>query len=159
LRERELEQVEQWVAREEHARQMLLREIEAYDAAMAKAMLEYNRLAESEAGVHLEISQGASDVMQRLRIERANVMQKLAVQDQRCAQVRELLKTAHIRKKSLEHLKEKAQKAFDLKLLQEEEFFLAELAQNQFIRNQRQQQKEQKQLAGLGKAREVQPWC
>lgn len=149
MRERELEQVELWVAREEQARQVLITKINQHDAAMARAMAEYNRLADNGEALRIEISQGASDVMHRLRVERANVMQHLAVQEQRCVQVKELLKTAHIRKKSLEHLKEKARKAFDLKQLKDEEVFLAELTQNRFIRDQQQQQKEQK--TGLSK--------
>jgi flagellar export protein FliJ len=134
LRERELEQVEQWVANEEQARQAIVAQIATHDAAVAKAMAEYNRLHEQAQGVPLEIAQGTSDVLRRLREARKQLEASLETQTQRCNQAKAMLKGAHIRKKSLEHLKEKAQRQFTQAQLKAEELMLEEITQNKFIR-------------------------
>lgn len=126
VRARELDDVLQRLAQEETKRQAILRQIEGVEAAMEGAYHDYHRLAD-KGQLPMVSSERFSSYLSRLKTRRSTYQQHLAEQDARVNAVREELKTARIRQKSLELLKDKQAKRFQTFLLKEEEKFASEM--------------------------------
>ena len=127
----ELDAARQAVAQEEQKRLALVNRIAEYDAAIAQALQEEQ---EARASLNPITAQHFPNYLWRLKQQRAEVHQQLQAQEKVLLQVRETLKQAHIKVKTLEHLKEKEHTRYQKQLEKHEEAFLSEIALNRHYR-------------------------
>ncbi|HEY9686353.1 MAG TPA: flagellar export protein FliJ [Coleofasciculaceae cyanobacterium] len=132
-RSEQLNQAQQKLAEEEQKRFRILQRIREYDTFIEQAFLDQQQ-ALSEPVLDAGRLQGFPNFIWRLKQSRFQEHQALQVQEQKLLGVREELKQALIKKKSLDILKEKDQARYRKKIEKAEEEFLAELALNRLSR-------------------------
>lgn len=141
FRTKQLDEVQQAFAEELQKRQELLKHVQEYDGLITKTIADQQVL----------MSSGEFDVFQaqqfpqfllRLKQQRFETSHKLQIQEEIVAIKRSELKEAVIKKKSLELLKAKAQKAFNNAILKQEEEMLAEISLNKIARRIQQEQRQ-----------------
>ena len=133
VRTDELELVQQRVATEERKCLEITQRITEYDQMLEQAFIQQQqRLNEPE----LDIVQAREfpNFIWRLKQFRFEEHRNLEQQEKVLSEVREALRQAMIRKKSLEVLKEKDQKKFYKQIDKLEEEFLSEMALNRYQR-------------------------
>ncbi len=129
----QLDLVQQKVAQEESKRLDLLKRIQEYDEAIEHAFQEQQRLLDTPA-LDLNTVQNFPNYIWRLKQFRFQEFQALQQQETILATVREELKQALIKKKSLDVLKEKEHTRYRKKLEKAEEEFLSEITLNRMSR-------------------------
>lgn len=97
------------MAAEESRRLKILGRIAEIDAAIETSYVDYRRLSE-EGLLPMASSENFSGYLARMKTQRGDRQRDLAEQEKRLDAVREELKAAMIRKKSLELLKDKQAK-------------------------------------------------
>lgn len=132
-RTEQLTKVQQKLAEEEQKRFGILQRIQEYDAFIEQAFRDQQE-ALGESVLDPAKLQGFPNYIWRLKQNRFQEHQELQVQERKLLTVREELKQALIKKKSLDVLKDKDQARYRKKIEKAEEEFLAELALNRIAR-------------------------
>ena len=125
--------VQQKVAEAEKQRQEIAARLKEYDAAIEQAFADQQR-ALGEPVIDPLRMQNFPGYLWRLRQFRFMEFQLLQQQDQKLRAIREELKQALIKRKSLEVLKDKEYAKYRKRIEKEEEAFLAEIALNRLTR-------------------------
>lgn len=133
----QLAQVQQRVAVEEQKRLHLLQRIQETDAFITQAFQEQQQVLTEPVLDPLRL-QGFPNYIWRLKQDRFQIFQALQQQEQKLQAMREELKQAMIKKKSLDILKDKDQARYRKQLDKAEEEFLAEIALNRATRQTQQ---------------------
>lgn len=118
---------QQKVAEEEHKRMQLLRRIQEVDAVIDQAFRDQQQKLSQEAIDPVQM-QYFPNYIWRLKQSRFQDFQALQAQERKLMAVREELKQALIKKKSLDILKDKDHAKYRQQLEKAEEEFLAEIA-------------------------------
>lgn len=126
-RDEQLTQIQQRVSVEEHKRLLILKRIQEADTLIEMAFQEQQQLL-TQSNLNLNQIQAFPNYLWRLKQSRFQEYQVLQSQERKLQIMREELKQAHIRKKSLELLKEKDQARYRQQLEKDEEAFMAEIA-------------------------------
>lgn len=129
----QLNRVQQKVAEEEQKRLTILQRIREYDLLIEQAFRE-QQTAVSQPALNPTQLQNFPNYLWRLKQLRFQETQALAIQEQKLLGMREELKQALIKKKSLELLKDKDHARYRQQLEKAEEEFLAEIALNHSYR-------------------------
>ncbi|HEY9744858.1 MAG TPA: flagellar export protein FliJ [Oculatellaceae cyanobacterium] len=129
----QLNRVQQKVAEEEQKRLTILQRIREYDLLIEQAFRE-QQTAVSQPALNPTQLQNFPNYLWRLKQLRFQETQALAIQEQKLLGMREELKQALIKKKSLELLKDKDHARYRQQLEKAEEEFLAEIALNRSYR-------------------------
>jgi flagellar export protein FliJ len=129
----QLNRVQQKVAEEEQKRLIILQHIQEYDLLIEQAFKEQqNALAQPDINpIQL---QNFPNYLWRLKQLRFQQHQALQLQEQKLLKVREELKQALIKKKSLDLLKDKDHAQYRQQVEKAEEEFMAEIALNRVYR-------------------------
>lgn len=125
---------QQKVAEEEHKRMQILRRIQEYDHLINEAFRDQQQKLAQEALDPVQM-QNFPNYVWRLKQSRFQDFQALQIQERKLQLVREALKQALIKKKSLDILKDKDHAKYRQQLEKAEEEFLAEIALTRSIRN------------------------
>jgi hypothetical protein len=126
--------VQQKVAVEEQKRMQILQRIQEYDAVIAQSFQDQQHALE-QGSLDLTQMQNFPNYIWRLKQNRFQEFQALQAQEHKLKAVREELKQALIKKKSLDILKDKEYGKYCKQLEKAEEEFLAEIAITRAIRN------------------------
>lgn len=111
----------------------LLNRIREYDAVIAQTLLDQQ--TQLQGTLNPVQLQNFPNYMWRLKQERFQAFQNLQAQEKKLLTVREELKQAMIKKKSLDLLKDKDYTQYRKQIEKAEEEFLAEIAITRSIRN------------------------
>ena len=127
-----MNKVQQKVAEEEQKRVIILNRINEYDTVIAQSLREQQTLHQGALDpTHL---QNFPNYLWRLKQDRFQTFQSLEAQEKVLLTVREELKQAMIKKKSLDLLKDKDLTQYRKQIEKAEEEFLAEIAINRAVR-------------------------
>ena len=134
-RTEQLNKVQQKVAEEEQKRASIFNRIREFDTAIEQSLRDQQNLLQGELNpVQL---QNFPNYLWRLKQDRFQAFQALQAQERKLMAVREELKQAMIKKKSLDILKDKDLTQYRKQIEKAEEEFLAEIAINRAVRNNR----------------------
>ncbi|MEB3287712.1 MAG: hypothetical protein VKJ04_09440 [Vampirovibrionales bacterium] len=142
FRIKQLDEAQQAFAREEHQRQLMIQRIAECDQVIEGA-IEDQQARMTSGEIDISHALQFPQFLLRLKQQRAEEYQKLKVQEEIILFKRNELKEAIVKKKSLEILKQKAQKAFDTKVLKMEEDMLSEISLNKIARRIIEQHRQQ----------------
>lgn len=132
-RAEQLNKVQQKVAEEEQKCAKLLNHIREYDATIEQTLVDQQ--TQLQGTLNPVQLQNFPNYMWRLKQERFQAFQNLQTQEKKLLTVREELKQAMIKKKSLDLLKDKDYTQYRKQIEKAEEEFLAEIAITRSIRN------------------------
>jgi len=132
-RTEQLNKVQQKMAEEEQKRGKLFNRIREYDTFIEQTLRDQQNL--HQGVLDPQQLQNFPDYLWRLKQDRFQAFQALQVQEKKLAVVREELKQAMIKTKSLELLKEKDLTHYRKQIEKAEEEFLAEIALNRAVRS------------------------
>ena len=121
--------IQQKVAEVEQKRVAILQRIEEYDQAIGAAFLEQQQSLQ-ETVLDITRARNFPGYLWNLRQQRFQEYQKLQEAERHLAVVREQLKQAQLKKRSLEVLKEKDYIKYKQKVEKAEEEFMSEIALN-----------------------------
>jgi len=121
------------MAEEEQKRGRLFNRIREYDTFIEQTLRDQQNL--HQGVLNPQQLQNFPDYLWRLKQDRFQAFQALQVQEKKLAAVREELKQAMIKTKSLELLKEKDLTHYRKQIEKAEEEFLAEIALNRAVRS------------------------
>ena len=121
------------MAEEEQKRGKLFNRIREYDTFIEQTLRDQQNL--HQGVLDPQQLQNFPDYLWRLKQDRFQAFQALQVQEKKLAVVREELKQAMIKTKSLELLKEKDLTHYRKQIEKAEEEFLAEIALNRAVRS------------------------
>jgi len=127
--------VQQKVAAEEHKRAQILKRIQEYDAVIDQSFRDQQQKLSRELTLDPIQMQNFPNYIWKLKQSRFQEFQALQAQERKLLTVREELKQALIKKKSLDILKDKDQAKYRKALEKAEDEFLAEIALTRAIRN------------------------
>lgn len=136
FRTEQFHQVQQKVAEVESEKFKILTRIQEYDAVIEQAFLHQQTQME-QGSLELSQLQNFPDYIWRLKQLRFETFQAMQRQEEILLTVREELKQALIKKKSLEILKDKSYSEYRIQIEKAEEEFMAEIALNRNIRQNR----------------------
>lgn len=126
-RTEQLNHIQQKAAIEEQKRLSILRRIQEYDALIEQSFRDQQALFQ-QGTLDLTQAQSFPDYVLRLKQYRFQEFGALQAQERQLVAIRNDLKQAHIRKKSLEVLKDKDYTRYQKQVEKVEEEFLAEIA-------------------------------
>lgn len=129
----QLNRVQQKVAGEEQKRLVILQHIQEYDLLIEQAFKEQQH-ALAQPDINPIQLQNFPNYLWRLKQLRFQQHQALQLQEQKLLKVREELKQALIKKKSLDLLKDKDHAQYRQQVEKAEEEFMAEIALNRAYR-------------------------
>jgi flagellar biosynthesis chaperone FliJ len=127
-----LNKIQQKLAEEEQKRGILFNRIREYDTFIEQTLRDQQNL--HQGVLDAQQLQNFPNYMWRLKQDRFQTFQALQMQEKKLATVREELKQAMIKKKSLDLLKEKDLTHYRKQIEKAEEEFLAEIALNRATR-------------------------
>ena len=128
-----MNRIQQKLAEEEQKRGILFNRIREYDTFIEQTIHDQQNL--HQGILDTQQLQNFPNYLWRLKQDRFQTFQALQVQEKKLASVREELKQAMIKKKSLDLLKEKDLTHYRKQIEKAEEEFLAEIALNRAARN------------------------
>lgn len=127
--------VQQKVAAEEHKRAQILKRIQEYDAVIDQSFRDQQQKLSRDLTLDPIQMQNFPNYIWKLKQSRFQEFQALQAQERKLLAVREELKQALIKKKSLDILKDKDQAKYRKALEKAEDEFLAEIALTRAIRH------------------------
>lgn len=131
-RAEQLDRIQQKVAVEEQQRLLILKHIQEYDTLIEQSLKEQSSLLQTE--INPAQLQNFPNYLWRLKQFRFQEYQALQAQENKLHAMREELKQALIKKKSLDILKEKDHARYQHQLDKAEEELMAEIALNRIYR-------------------------
>jgi flagellar export protein FliJ len=146
FRREQVERIQLTVAQQEKCCVDLRQQLAQYQSDIQQALVDQQSLQQQSwqttAGTIFDPSQGQyfSQFLWRLKQQCFIVQNEITKQDERLAQLREALRIAVMRQKSLEILRDKAQREFNQHIEKLESDFLDELSQSRLLRQRQQQQ-------------------
>jgi flagellar export protein FliJ len=127
--------VQQKVAAEEHKRMQILHRIQEYDALIDQSFRDQQNRLEQNIPLDPIQMQNFPNYIWKLKQSRFQEFQTLQMQERKLLTVREELKQALIKKKSLDILKDKDHAKYRKQLEKAEDEFLAEIALTRAVRS------------------------
>ncbi len=122
------------MAVEEQKRLAILNTIEAHADNIANALISYRETVEMP-GFNVALVQNFTHFLDRLKIQKRIQERLLEKQDKNVNQARETLKFFLMKQKSLELLRDKAEREFKTQLEHLEQQVLEEISQNRYYRD------------------------